>query len=569
MADRNLVVRLQLANAEAFGACGRPHDGARLLALVIQQNAEPPLEVVAELSRVSGFLALNSPAASVAYYQRAVRIYDALGHLSAKASTEVQLRAVICDGSESQALVAEDPHSSFAMAVECCAALSYVARHPRLLGAEVLALFQATGIFPSAVLLEDTEFDVCHSTGSRQKCAVAQDRAVSPYGTRIRFGTAHARGCELQIEAGTELRVQNTLKAVERLVTVFSAFEKMRQDEREGGSFLPELAAEEQLGLVYASKAMTDLVRITRQVAPKDVTVLITGDTGVGKELFARALHSASGRAGGPFIPFNCTTVPRDMLDSQLFGYRRGSFTGAAQEYPGLIRTATGGTLFLDEIGEMSLDVQPKLLRFLESGEILPLGETQPIHVSVRVVAATNADLDELVADGRFREDLYYRLHVIRLRIPPLRDRREEIPLLVRAIVDRLARECQRVPLRLSEEALEYLTMYHWPGNARQLTNELHRLMLLTEPDALITAEHLSPEIGGGSTPMPLTTAGASELSISKNQPLAMAVQRVERTLIAHALDLHAGNLERAASALGLSRKGLFLKRQRLGFDKA
>ena len=253
------------------------------------------------------------------------------------------------------------------------------------------------------------------------------------------------------------------------------------------------------------------------------------------------------------------------MLDTQLFGYRRGSFTGATQEYPGLVRAAEGGTLFLDEIGEMPVELQPKLLRFLESGEILPLGETRPIHVNVRIVAATNADLDQLVSEGRFREDLYYRLHVVRLRVPPLRERREEVPLLVRALIERFAREHQREPIRFSDEALEFLTLYHWPGNARQLANELRRLIALVEPGALVMPEHLSPEIGVQRTPGATRDLTESELLVRTDQPLSAAVEHLERVLIAQALDQCGGNVERAAQLLGLSRKGLFLKRQRLG----
>ena len=340
---------------------------------------------------------------------------------------------------------------------------------------------------------------------------------------------------------------------------------RMRQEERERAALWPEQSPEEQLGLVHASEVMADLVKITRRVARSDVTVLITGETGSGKEVFARALHQASARRDGPFMPFNCTTLPRDMLDSQLFGYRRGSFTGATQEYPGLIRGAEGGTFFLDEIGEMPLDLQPKLLRFLESGEILPIGETRPLHVNVRVVAATNADLDRLVAEGRFREDLFYRLHVVRLKVPPLRERREEVPLLVRTLVERFAREHQREPIRFSDEALEFLTLYHWPGNARQLANELHRLIALVEPGALVMPEHLSPEIGVRRPQRAARDLNEAELLVRTDQPLSAAVEHLERVLIAQALDQCGGNVERAAQMLGLSRKGLFLKRQRLG----
>jgi transcriptional regulator with PAS, ATPase and Fis domain len=200
------------------------------------------------------------------------------------------------------------------------------------------------------------------------------------------------------------------------------------------------------------------------------------GETGVGKEVFAHIIHEASTRARKPFVPFNCAAVPRDLLESQLFGHRRGAFTGADQSSPGIIRAAAGGTLFLDEIGEVTPDLQPKLLRFLELGEVHSLGGSQPSRVDVRVVAATNTDLDTLAGDGRFREDLYCRLNVIRPQIPPLRERREEIPRLVHHFIEKFASDQHEGRLRIAGETLEYLAFHPWPGNVRQLLNELRRM---------------------------------------------------------------------------------------------
>jgi transcriptional regulator with GAF, ATPase, and Fis domain len=182
-------------------------------------------------------------------------------------------------------------------------------------------------------------------------------------------------------------------------------------------------------GFIHSSPAMTRLVEEVHKIRSSDVTVLVTGESGTGKELVARAIHALSSRRDKIFVPFNCTAVPKELSESYLFGHRRGAFTGAVADSPGVIRSAAGGTLFIDEVGDLPLDVQPKLLRFLQEGEIQPLGEQQPTRIDVRIVAATNTDLEELVAQGRFREDLYYRLNVIRLRVPPLRERRSEIPL--------------------------------------------------------------------------------------------------------------------------------------------
>ena len=244
--------------------------------------------------------------------------------------------------------------------------------------------------------------------------------------------------------------------------------------------------------------------------------------------MIARLIHGASDRAEHAFVAFNCTGLPRDTADSQLFGHRRGSFTDAREDAPGIIRSAAGGTLMLDEIGELDRGIQPKLLRFLDSGEVQPIGEPRAMPADVRVIAATNVDIDTLVREGRFREDLFYRLNVVRLRIPPLRERREEIPPLVRHFLRRYGREMNRGRLEVSPDALTCLLLYDWPGNVRQLANEIRRIVAMAEPDESITPHQLSPEI------------------------------RV-------AADTARSSQDAAAKLLGLSRKGLFLKRRRLG----
>ena len=223
--------------------------------------------------------------------------------------------------------------------------------------------------------------------------------------------------------------------------------------------------------------------------------MLITGESGTGKDLVARAIHAGSPRRGSMFLPYNCTSATRELADSQLFGHRRGSFTGAVADQPGVLRTAVGGTLFLDEVGDLPIDVQPKLLRFLEQGEVLPVGETRPTRVDVRVVAATNADLEQRVSDAKFREDLFYRLSVIRIHVPPLRDRREEIPHLstffLREASDRLAKP----GVRLSPDTLDLFDAFSWPGNVRQLRNEVQRAVAMAS-GSLITPDLLSPVFG-------------------------------------------------------------------------
>jgi hydrogenase-4 transcriptional activator len=316
------------------------------------------------------------------------------------------------------------------------------------------------------------------------------------------------------------------------------------------------------------------------RVAPHNVAVLLTGETGTGKEVFARELHRLSPFVDGPFVPFNCSAVPRDMLDSQLFGHKRGAFTGAETDSRGVIRSAEGGTLLLDEIGELQLELQPKLLRFLESGEVHPLGDAVPVTVNVRVVSATNANLEHLVANGRFREDLYYRLNVVPIHLPPLRARREEIPALVTLYLARFAKEMEKGRLVLADEALEALLVYRWPGNVRQLINELRRLAALSLPDSTIPLSMLSPvitsrpeaealpESAREHSPRPSAapeSPSENEIIVRIDRPLAVAVEELERIVVQRALARHGGHVDRAARDLGLSRKGLFLKRQRLG----
>ncbi|MBI3494177.1 MAG: sigma 54-interacting transcriptional regulator [Acidobacteria bacterium] len=318
-------------------------------------------------------------------------------------------------------------------------------------------------------------------------------------------------------------------------------------------------------GFLSASAAMTHVVEQIQRLQGNDLTVLITGESGTGKELVARAIHVGSQRSAATFLPYNCTTTGRDLADSQLFGHRRGSFTGAVSDQPGLVRTATGGTLFLDEIGDLPLDVQPKLLRFLEQQEIMPIGETKPQRVDVRVLAATNADLEQRVAEGKLREDLYYRLAVIRIHVPPLRERREEIPHLstffLREAIERLGKP----DIHLSSETLDVFSQYWWPGNVRQLKNEIQRAVALSAPGGTIEPAHLSPELGTAHRSP--STAVAPWRSISTHQHLASAVESVERELIQSALDRTGGNISETARVLGLTRRGLYLKMRRLGLD--
>jgi transcriptional regulator with GAF, ATPase, and Fis domain len=326
-------------------------------------------------------------------------------------------------------------------------------------------------------------------------------------------------------------------------------------------------------GFIHSSPAMTRLVDEVHKIRSSDVTVLVTGESGTGKELVARAIHALSSRRNKVFVPFNCTAVPKELSEGYLFGYRRGAFTGAVNDSAGVIRTAAGGTLFLDEIGDLPLDVQPKLLRFLQEGEIQPLGEQRPIKVDVRIIAATNTDLESMVADGRFREDLYYRLNVIRLRVPPLRERRSEIPAIVNYYVNHYSAKFSRRGVQITPQAVDLLMVSDWPGNVRQLCNEIQRVVARSEDGTTITPDHLSPELKRVSTPLapsgrvtPITSAAAANAAAEaamQGLTLADAMAELERRMIAEALRKHNGNISRAARELGLTRRGLYLKLER------
>ena len=335
-------------------------------------------------------------------------------------------------------------------------------------------------------------------------------------------------------------------------------------------------------GFIHSSPAMTSLVEEVYKIRSSDVTVLVTGESGTGKELVSRAIHTLSNRKDKIFVPFNCTAVPKELADAHLFGYRKGSFTGAVADSPGTIRTADGGTLFLDEIGDLPIDVQPKLLRFLQEGEIQPLGEKKPLKVDVRIIAATNMPLEDKVADGTFREDLYYRLNVIRLRVPPLRERRSEIPPIVNYYVNHYSERFGKHNLAITPQTVDMLMVCNWEGNVRQLCNEIQRVVARAVDNEVITPDHLSPELKRSAKPLtpfdvasnvkPIASYDGSISpfsNITAGGTLESAVSELEMQLIKAALTRHNWNISRVATELGLTRRGLYLKLSRYGIEKA
>jgi hydrogenase-4 transcriptional activator len=342
-----------------------------------------------------------------------------------------------------------------------------------------------------------------------------------------------------------------------------------RSQRRKVNIFDPaKLLAEAKLpGFICASGAMRRVLEQVGKISSANVTVLITGESGTGKELIAQAVHTRSTKRSGAFVAFNCAAAPREMIESQLFGYRKGAFTGAMEHYAGVVRAAQGGTLFLDEVGDLPLELQPKLLRFLQEGEIQPLGESKPLRVDVRVIAATNAAIEQAVAEGRFREDLFHRLNIIRIHLPPLRERREEIPTLLDYYLKRYQLEAGKTGIKISEEAMDLMIVYDWPGNVRQLCNEVRRVVTYSESNTVMSKEALSLELRQRlpeAEAVETTAADKVHINVSNARRLAEAISEVERQMIEVALYRNAGNIARAAKELGLTRRGLYMKMSRL-----
>jgi DNA-binding NtrC family response regulator len=311
-------------------------------------------------------------------------------------------------------------------------------------------------------------------------------------------------------------------------------------------------------------EAMQRFCAFLEKIAPSSSTVLITGESGVGKELVARAIHDLSPRRSGPFVSLNVSAIPDTLMESYLFGHERGSFTGADRRRDGLFRAATGGTLFLDEIGELSLPMQAKLLRATETREILPVGSDRSIKIDVRIVAATHRNLAAMVQEDRFRRDLLYRLSVIQATVPPLRERRDDIPTLARHLLARHAREQRKPTPELSPRAVRLLSGYSWPGNVRELSNVMERAVLLTE-SSTIDVEDLPIELQALEPLPPTSTPAPSPAASDEECNLEAAVLAFERDHIARVLQRARGNREAAAKLLGLSPATLYRHLQRTG----
>ncbi len=309
--------------------------------------------------------------------------------------------------------------------------------------------------------------------------------------------------------------------------------------------------ADEGTRLVGDGPAMGEVKRLIHRVAKTDTTVLVTGETGTGKEVVARAIHELGKGPDAPFVAVNCAALPRELMESELFGYRKGAFSGAIRDKPGMFELASGGTLFLDEIGELPLELQPKLLRALEQSEVMPVGGTRPIRIRLRLITATHRNLHLEVRAERFRQDLYYRIRVLEIPLPPLREHREDIPGLIEHLLARINARLKKRVLGVDDPALRALMSAEWPGNVRELENALERAVLLTDGTCL-ALEDLPQELTG--------SGGSGELS----QDLRCAVRAYEGEHIRRVLESTGGNREEAARLLGINASTLYRRLQRL-----
>jgi two-component system nitrogen regulation response regulator NtrX len=359
------------------------------------------------------------------------------------------------------------------------------------------------------------------------------------------------------IKAGAFDFLEKPIEWERILITLENALQRSRL-ERERDAFLKESL--ERYQMIGAAPAIKQIFVLIEKVAAADSRVLIHGESGTGKELIAKAIHLRGERAAGPFVTVNCAAIPDELIESELFGHERGAFTGAVSQHQGKFALASGGTLFLDEIGEMSPRIQAKVLRVIEDGEICPVGSSRTSHVDVRIIAATNRDLKEALRSREFREDLYFRLGVIQVSVPPLRERREDIPLLVEHFMAKLCAERKRPTLKLSVGALETLIEYPWPGNVRELRNLVEKMVVLSGNDTVLKEEiefYLADN-----------RFRADDRGAASSPTLPQARKDLEKETIQAKLTATHWNYERSAAELGISRATLFRKIKELRIER-
>jgi DNA-binding NtrC family response regulator/tetratricopeptide (TPR) repeat protein len=545
----------QLLRAETLLAVRDTRAAAVALKSLIGPTVHLPPDLYAEMERIAGNALALSGAAQLAHVhlERARRTFELLGHTVGKEQVAATTRLERNAGNLDVGIIST-------WCLDRIRVLMDLRSRPELFGHEAVVLLQELECTQSIKLSRGGNT----TTEAQQNVLFNSPPSADEINIVLNGGEHPITISFVPLDDTKSTLTAVTFQRVLRHIMGISSPESLVNDQEivwgttESTTVSP--------GVVFAAHSMTALFGTVKQIAPTDVSVLVTGETGTGKEVIAKTIHEYSRRAAMPFLALNCAAVPKDLLESQLFGHRKGAFSGAAESHQGIVRAANGGTLFLDEIGEIPVDMQAKLLRFLEMSEVHPVGDSHPVKVNVRLIFATNGDLEEAVSQNRFRQDLYYRLNVIPIKVPPLRERREEIPVLANLFAQRFAAEFEKDPLRFSSSAMELLILYSWPGNIRQLANEIKRLTALTESGSCIEPEHLSAQLQAQSL-RPRTDAldGAKQMQIRIDQPLDKATADLESEMIRRALRQAGGRVSAAASSLGISRKGLYLKRLRLG----
>jgi DNA-binding NtrC family response regulator/tetratricopeptide (TPR) repeat protein len=556
-----IAIETHLLHIEALLANRQSVAAADALAAVMSPISPHSPDLLAKLEHISArtLAACSDSNSARVHFERAIRIYSTLGHSVGEAGTRQEFSAI----SNSLTKTGESFNTSPHRTLDRIRALIDLRTRPELFGHEAAALIEELECASAVHVVVDDSIE-------KRSIRLGRDEDARPKPATqicIAIKAGSHRTVSLAFEPLDDFKSKIIAVNVQRIIRQILAI----------GSTSPTFGDPDivwtandrtstRQGVIFGSDSMVAILRTVKQIAPIDISVLITGETGTGKEVIARTIHEYSRRSSMPFLALNCAAVPKDLLESQLFGHRKGAFSGAAENNLGIVRAANGGTLLLDEIGELPIEMQAKLLRFLEMSEVHPVGEAHPVKVDVRLIFATNDDLEEAVHHNRFRQDLYYRLNVIPIRVPPLRERREEIPALANLFAQRFAAEFATEPVRFSSSAMEVLILYSWPGNIRQLANEIRRLSALTDASACITPGQLSPQLQakkirsqselGNTTP---------QMQVRMDQPLEKATSQVEAEMIKHALRQAGGRVSAAASTLGISRKGLYLKRLRLG----
>ena len=598
--DKTHQISLRVLAADALIELGRTDEATTYINAAAALADDVPVAVFAEIERVRAALLARTAGRESArrQFERSLRVLSAVGRIAPRMDAAMSyLRAMHPDNETRHALETEPwnlaplveptlpgqakrqdgnpgegPHGSPTIEMTDAVALDRLAGRPDLLVQEAFVLLRESGHTTATAILErssgrDVRVLAHEGWSSRDaKRAASGSEAV----LRVPVGRHQERELELLARPRHAVQAHGFLRDLQSFLRQSLALKSFQEAERERSSLMSAAEAPDDEDGVFASDQMRELVANAKRIAKTRWPVLILGETGTGKEVIARLIHKYSGRSDYEFVACNCTSIAKEMAESQLFGHRRGAFTGAREDSPGVVRAATGGTLLLDEIGDLDLNTQPKLLRFLENAEIQPVGESRPVKVDVRVIAATNANLEDKIRDGRFREDLLYRLNIFTLNILPLRSRREEILPLVQHFLHVYAQESGRTNVRITEDAQKCLLLFEWPGNVRQLSSEIRRAMATTGDDSVIGLTQLSPEVieaghAIAETVQSTRVSDGQEVSIRIDQPLANAVEELEEAMIRRNLKLHDGHVGMVAQEMGLSRKGLYLKRQRLG----